>query len=102
MAPQRRTNVTPKPYLIGVVLALVLTVIPFGVVASRALPPKQIFVVIGAAAIVQIVVHLRFFLHLELKPSSPNQRITLCFAVVLLMLAGGTLWIMFNLHDRTM
>src|SRR5215472_7508365 len=93
-------EVTIKPYLVGVVLALVLTAIPFGLVATRALRPIQIFVVVGAAAIAQVVVHLRYFLHLDVKPSQ-NMLIALCFAaVVLLILVGGTLWIMFDLNYR--
>ena len=96
-------EVTVKPYLVGVVLALVLTAIPFGLVAAHTLRPIQIFVVIGAAAIAQVVVHLRYFLHLDLKPSSPNKLIALCFAaIVLFILVGGALWIMFNLNYRMM
>jgi cytochrome o ubiquinol oxidase subunit IV len=94
-------EITIKPYLVGVVLALVLTAIPFGLVAARTLRPTQIFVVIGAAAFTQVIVHLRYFLHLDLKPSSQNQLIALCFAaVVLLILLGGTLWMLFNLNYR--
>jgi cytochrome o ubiquinol oxidase subunit IV len=94
-------EVTIKGYLIGVVLALVLTTIAFGVVAARTLRPMQILAVIGVAAIAQVVVHLRYFLHLDLKPSSQNKLIALCFAaVVLLMLVGGSLWIMFDLNYR--
>jgi len=94
-------DVTIKPYLVGVVLALVMTAIPFGLVAARVLRPIQIFVVVGAAAIAQVVVHLRYFLHLDLKLSSQNKLIALCFAaVVLLILVGGTLWIMFDVDYR--
>jgi cytochrome o ubiquinol oxidase subunit IV len=96
-------EVTIKTYLVGAVLALVLTAIPFGLVAARTLRPIQIVVVIGAAAITQVVVHLRYFLRIELKPSSQNKLIALCFAaVVLLILFGGTLWIMFDLDYRMM
>ena len=96
-------EVTIKPYLVGAVLALVLTAIPFGLVAARALRPIQIFVVVGAAAVTQVVVHLRYFLHLDLKPASQNKLIALCFAaVVLLILVGGTLWIMFDRNYRMM
>jgi cytochrome o ubiquinol oxidase operon protein cyoD len=98
-----RAEVTIRGYLIGVVLALLLTAIPFVLVAARTLPPKQTFVVIGVAAITQVAVHLRYFLHLDFIPSSQNKLIALCFAaVVLLMLAGGTLWIMFDLNYRMM
>jgi cytochrome o ubiquinol oxidase operon protein cyoD len=90
-------EVTIRRYLVGAFLALVLTAIPFGLVAARALQPIQMFVVIGAAAITQVVVHLRYFLHVDLKLSSQNKVIALCFAaVILFILAGGTLWIMFD------
>jgi cytochrome o ubiquinol oxidase subunit IV len=101
--PPQGGEVTIKPYLVGFVLALVLTAIPFGLVAARTLRPIQMFVVIGAAAITQVIVHLRYFLHLDLKPSSQNKLIALCFAaVVLLILFGGALWIMFHLNYRMM
>jgi cytochrome o ubiquinol oxidase operon protein cyoD len=46
---------------------------------------------------------MRYFLHLDLKPSSQEKLIALCFALVLLfILAGGTLWIMFDLTQRMM
>jgi cytochrome o ubiquinol oxidase subunit IV len=96
-------EVSIKSYLIGAVLALVLTAIPFGLVATRALRPIQIFVVIGVAAITQVVVHLRYFLHIDLKPSSQNKLIALCFAaLVFLVLVGGTLWIVFDRNYRIM
>ena len=78
-----------------------LTAIPFGLVAARTFQPTQTLVVIGVAAIIQVIAHLRYFLHLELKPSSQNRRIALCFAaVVLLILVGGTLGIMFDRYYR--
>ena len=94
-------EVTIRPYMVGVVLAVMLTAIPFGLVAARTLQPIQIFVAIGAAAITQVFVHLRYFMHLDLKPLSQNKLIALCFAaVVLLILVGGSLWIMFDLNYR--
>jgi cytochrome o ubiquinol oxidase operon protein cyoD len=98
-----RQQVTTRPYLLGVALAVLLTAIPFAVVAARALPLTPTYVVIAATAVVQVVVHLRFFLHLELTPASQDKLIALCFAFVLLfILVGGTLWIMFDLSYRMM
>ena len=97
----RGGEITIKPCLVGFVLALVLTAIPFGLIAVRTLRPIQIFVLVSAAAITQVVVHLRYFLQLDLKPSSQNKLIALCFAAaVLFILVGGTLWIMFDLNYR--
>ena len=100
-ASPRGEKVTIKSYLVGFVLALVLTVIPFGLVAARTFQPTQILVIIGVAAIAQVIVYLRYFLHLELKASSQNKLIALCFAaVVLLILVGGTLGIMLDRYYR--
>jgi cytochrome o ubiquinol oxidase operon protein cyoD len=96
-----RKDITIRSYLIGVVLASALTAIPFGLVAARALSPIQTIVVIGVAAITQVIVHLRYFLHVDLKPSSQNKMAALGFAaVVLLVLVGGTLGIMLSRYYR--
>ncbi len=100
---QHRKDVTTKSCLVGTVLASVLTVIPFGLVAARSLPPTQTFVIIAVTAIAQVVIHLLYFLRIDLKSSSQNRLVMLGFAaVVLLILVGGTLWIMFDRYYRLM
>ncbi|MCD7060576.1 cytochrome o ubiquinol oxidase subunit IV [Pelagibacterium xiamenense] len=90
-----------RTYLIGFALALVLTAVPFGLVATRALPAGQILVVIAVAAVVQVLVHLRFFLHLDLRTTPRENLLALGFAAVLIcIMIGGSLVIMFNLHYR--
>jgi cytochrome o ubiquinol oxidase operon protein cyoD len=92
-----------RPYLIGLALALLLTAIPFALVATHALPRLTTLVVIAIAAVIQVLVHLRFFLHLSLRSTPQENLIALAFAAVLIVLmVGGTLWIMFNLHHRMM
>lgn len=96
-----RKDVTITSYLAGFALASALSAIPFGLVLVRALPPTPTFVIIGMTAIVQVVVHLVYFMHLDLKPSSQNKWVALCFAaVVLLILVGGVLGIMFDRYYR--
>lgn len=100
---QHRKDVTTKSCLVGIALASVLTAIPFGLVATRALPPTQTFVIIAVTAIAQVVVHLLYFLRIDLKSSSQNRLAMLGFAsVVLLILVGGTLWIMFDRYYHLM
>lgn len=90
-----------KSYLAGFVLALVLTAIPFGVVAANPISRQHTLIVIAIAAILQVLVHLRYFLHLGLRSTPPERLLALAFAAVLvLIMIGGSLWIMFNLHYR--
>jgi cytochrome o ubiquinol oxidase operon protein cyoD len=99
----RAVHGATRLYLAGFVLALTLTAIPFGLVAARVLTPTTILAVIAVAALAQIVVHLRFFLHLDLKPSSLDRALVLCFAAVLIVIMiGGSLWIMCDLNYRMM
>ena len=90
-----------RSYLTGLTLALVLTAIPFGLVAWHLLSPTATFAVIAAAAIVQVVVHLRFFLHLGLRPGLYDRLAVMALAAILIFLmVGGSLWIMFDLYAR--
>jgi cytochrome o ubiquinol oxidase operon protein cyoD len=92
---------TMKAYVTGFVLAIVLTVIPFGLVAMKLLPREAMFLVIAALAIVQILVHLRYFLHMNFTSTPRENIVAVAFAAVLIfIMAGGTLWIMFNLDYR--
>jgi cytochrome o ubiquinol oxidase operon protein cyoD len=101
--PAGGRELTHKPYLIGFALAVLLTAVPFGLVAAGALAPGATLVVIAILAIVQILVHLRYFLHLDLRSSPRENLLALVFAAVLIVImVGGSLWIMFNLHARMM
>ena len=94
---------THKSYLTGFVLALILTIIPFALVWAGALPVMATLIVIAIAAVAQMLVHMYYFLHLNLKTTPRENILALLFAVVLMcILVGGTLWIMFDLHNRMM
>ena len=90
-----------KNYLIGFVLAVILTVIPFGFVAAGWLPRETTFVIIAIAAIVQVFVHLRYFLNMTFSKTPRENILAMAFAAVLIFLmVGGTMWIMFDLAYR--
>lgn len=92
-----------RTYLTGFVLALVLTAIPFGVVVLEMLPRVPTLIVIFIAAIIQVLVHLRYFLHLDFTTTPRENLFAIAFAAVLiLIMIGGSLWIMFDLHHRMM
>lgn len=94
---------TIKPYLIGLALAVLLTAIPFGLVAAGSLPRQTTLIVIAVLAVIQILVHLTFFLHIDFKTTPRENLVALAFAVVLIcIMVGGSLWIMFDLYHRMM
>lgn len=98
---QNHTGHDLRSYLIGFVLAVVLTAIPFYVVITHALPPQHAMMLIGAAAILQILVHLKFFLHINFTTTPKENLAAIVFTVVLIfIMVGGSFWIMFDLHQR--
>lgn len=90
-----------RTYLIGFVLAVALTAIPFYIVITHALPPQRTLLVIAGAAILQVLVHLRFFLHLNFTSTPKENLLAIVFtAVLIFIMVGGSFWIMFDLHQR--
>jgi cytochrome o ubiquinol oxidase operon protein cyoD len=90
-----------KPYWIGYLLALILTGAAFALVLTNALPRAETLYTIAALAVVQTLVHLRFFLHISRKTTSVETMVSLLFALVLItIMIGGSLWIMTNLDAR--
>lgn len=92
---------TRSSYLVGFVLAVVLTAIPFALVATQSLGKTQTILVIAAAAVLQILVHLRFFLHLNFTTSPRENLFAIAFtAVLIFLMVGGSIWVMLDLHMR--
>ncbi len=92
-----------RTYITGFILAVLLTLVSFGLVMGKALSPTATLAVIFIAAVAQILVHLHYFLHLD---TSSEQRWNLAaFAFTLLIVVivvTGSVWIMASLHGRTM
>jgi cytochrome o ubiquinol oxidase subunit IV len=94
---------TLTSYLTGFVLALILTAIPFSFVMSGAFSPAATIFAIFGAGVVQIVVHLHYFLHLDTSSAARWNVLALLFTLLILTLfVGGSLWIMWTLNYRMM
>lgn len=93
-----------KGYLIGFVLSVVLTAIPFWLVMSGAIDNKQATaIVIMAFAVVQIVVHMVFFLHMNTASEGGWSMLALIFTMILVVIVlTGSLWVMYHLNANMM
>lgn len=101
MNSKSTSPVVGTDHLIGFIFAVLLTVIPFAAVGFKLFAPVTTVAVIAVAAIVQIMVHLRYFLDIRINSGRPRAMVSLVFAVVLLfIMIGGTLWIMSDLALR--
>jgi len=90
-----------RSYLIGFGLAVLLTAIAFGAVLMGEGSRATVLWIVAITAVVQVVVHFRFFLHIDLSKSNRDdlQLILFSFLILTLMVAG-TIWILANLHAR--
>lgn len=93
-----------KTYLIGFVLSVILTAIPFWLVMSGAIDNKQATaIVIMAFAVVQIVVHMVFFLHMNTASEGGWSMLALIFTMILVVIVlTGSLWVMYHLNANMM
>ena len=92
-----------KSYLVGFALSVILTAIPFKMVMDGGYSHQTVLVTVMALAVVQIVVHLIYFLHLD--GSSAQRWNVMAFLFTLLILAivvVGSLWVMHNMNANMM
>ena len=89
--------------VLGYGLALVLTLCAFGIVVLHVLTGRQAFYAVLGFGLAQMLVHFRFFLHIDLRRNSwPDLQLLLFSAVIVALMVGGTLVVLFNLRARMM
>lgn len=96
--------VTLRGYLIGFVLSVILTAIPFWLVMGEVLDSKQATaLIIMAFAAVQVVVHMIYFLHMDTRSENGWTMMALIFTIVMVVIAlAGSLWVMYHLNTNMM
>ena len=96
-------HATVRGYVIGFVLSVVLTAIPFWLVMAKVLPPQATkFIILGFAA-VQVVVHMVYFLHLNAKVEGGWSMLAFLFTViVVLIMLSGSIWVMYHMNANMM
>ena len=92
---------TRKSYVTGFVLAIALTAIPFALVMRHSAAGTPL--IIAGFALAQIVVHVRYFLHVNRSEEQRWNLLALIFtSIVVCIILGGSIWIMTHLDQRLM
>lgn len=91
-------------YMIGFGLSVVLTAIPFWLVMSGALGDKGLTALaVILFAVVQIVVHMVFFLHMSPRSEDGWTMMALIFTLVMVLITlVGSMWVMYHLNTNMM
>jgi cytochrome o ubiquinol oxidase subunit IV len=102
-AHREEAHGTLSSYLIGFVLSVGLTAAAFNVVLLGWASGASALYIIAALALVQILVHLRFFLHMSASPDQHWNVTAFAFTVLTAVIViGGTLWVMHNVSMNMM
>jgi cytochrome o ubiquinol oxidase operon protein cyoD len=92
-----------RSYVIGFLLSVVLTAVPFWLVMSGALEQQATALTIIGFAVVQILVHTVCFLHVNTRAEGGWTLMAYVFtAVVVLICIAGSMWIMYHLNTNMM
>ncbi|SEM33415.1 cytochrome o ubiquinol oxidase subunit IV [Halomonas caseinilytica] len=92
-----------KSYVVGLILSIVLTIIPFGVVMTGSFGTSATVLIIVATAVAQVLVQLILFMHMNTKADEGWNFMSFVFTVsILVLIIGGSVWIMYNLHQNMM
>ena len=88
-------------YVIGLGLAVLLTVVSFWAVHTNLIYGPGIPVALAALAVAQMGIHLVFFLHLTTAPDNINNALALAFGVLIVgLIVFGSVWVMDHLNHN--
>ena len=88
-----------KSYVIGFILSLIFTFIPYYLVVNQTFSSKPLLVIIVAIGLIQMLIQVTFFLHLGRGPK-PDWNLYFYIGTfgLILVVVGGSILIMNNLH----
>ncbi|MDH2436378.1 cytochrome o ubiquinol oxidase subunit IV [Pokkaliibacter sp. MBI-7] len=89
-----------KSYVSGFILSIILTLVPFALVMFPGLAtPVTAVIVMVIMAIAQVLVQLVFFLHMDSSSEQSWNVMAFAFTILIaVILIGGSVWIMYNMH----
>ena len=92
-----------KSYMVGFALCVILTLIPFMLVMYPVGPRSLTLTVFVITAVVQVIVQLVFFLHLNRKTEDGWNFASFIFTLlILLIIIGLSVWIIWSMHYHMM
>ncbi len=92
-------RISTKPYIIGFGLSVLLTAEAFFLTINHSLSTQTIITIVLGLAIVQLLVQLLFFLHLDRIGKAPWNILVFVFtAIVVATVIFGSIWIMDHLR----
>jgi cytochrome o ubiquinol oxidase operon protein cyoD len=90
-------------YAFGFVASVILTALAFGLVLYGTMDPGTKMIIIAVLALVQMIVHMVFFLHLGTSSGQGWNVLAAAYTVLAVaFLVLGTIWVMHNVSMNMM
>lgn len=90
-------------YVIGLALAILLTVASYWAVNTPLIYGPGIPVALATLAVAQMGIHLVFFLHMTTAPDNLNNALALAFGLLIVgLIVFGSVWIMAHMNYNLM
>lgn len=101
---QGHDDISLRGYVIGLLLSVVLTAIPFWLVMQDVLSSSTATAIaVLLLGGVQVVVHMVCFLHMNTRSEGGWNMLALIFtAVMLVIILAGSMWVMHHLNTNMM
>jgi cytochrome o ubiquinol oxidase operon protein cyoD len=98
------SHASVKSYMIGFVLSIILTAIPFGLVMNQnhyGFTAGTVLAAVLLLAVVQVFVHVVYFLHMDRSAEQRWNVVAFAFTVMILVIVvSGSVWIMHNANNN--
>ena len=93
-----------RGYLTGFLLSVVLTAVPFWLVMGHVIADSRVAALaVMAIGVVQIFVHMVYFLHMNSRSEGGWTMLAMIFTVVLVVITlSGTIWVMYHMNSNMM
>ncbi len=96
-------NLTYKSYFIGLGLSIALTLLSYLFGVYKVLPLNYTYIAITAFAVIQLIVQIVYFLHINSDGKPHWNMVSFVFALIMIFIVvAGSLWVMYNLNENMM
>lgn len=99
--PKPKEHGTAASYIVGFILSLIFTVIPYYLVVNKTITGNALLITILGFAFIQMLIQIFFFLHLGRGPKPLyNVVFFVATAGLIAVVVGGSIFIMNNLYQN--
>jgi cytochrome o ubiquinol oxidase operon protein cyoD len=98
---QRSLGTEVRSYVLGLVIAILLTMASFWAVRTHLIYGPGIPMALVVLAVAQMGIHLVFFLHITTGPDNTNNVLALAFGILIVgLVVFGSVWVMTHLNHN--